>query len=72
MGRPHWTSLEQYEWLEKRIPRYHECQKNGTLANFWGTVMEAWYTTFPDAAGFGEKGKSRKVCHHPMFSASLS
>ncbi|KAH7904424.1 hypothetical protein BJ138DRAFT_1119424 [Hygrophoropsis aurantiaca] len=42
-----WTTDAQEQFLESRKPSYRSHQSNKTLADFWPTIMEEWFTEFP-------------------------
>ncbi|THH18837.1 hypothetical protein EUX98_g8887 [Antrodiella citrinella] len=46
MGRPPWTSTDQFAWLENNISQFFVAQKKNTLPSFYGTVLKEFLDRF--------------------------
>jgi hypothetical protein len=47
MTRAPWTTVEQREWLNGRLPGWANAQDNGTSKAYRAKVFEDWYKAFP-------------------------
>ncbi|KAJ7622446.1 hypothetical protein FB45DRAFT_870638 [Roridomyces roridus] len=48
-----WTSAEQAEWLQKRVPKYIEAQAGKTFFKFWANLEVDWFQQWPEEVVLG-------------------
>ena len=47
MGKRRWTTTEQRDWLEARIPAFTEAQQTKSTGSFFPEVHRAWRESWP-------------------------
>jgi hypothetical protein len=51
MPAARWTTDEQVEWLQERLPQYMtEHQKDKDYSHFWPMLIADWFKKFPEEA----------------------
>ncbi|KAJ6527493.1 hypothetical protein B0H19DRAFT_1084037 [Mycena capillaripes] len=56
MGGSKWTTTEQQDFLQARLPAYLAAkaeQKEPSMARFWNSLDAAWFETFPEEPKLG-------------------
>ena len=51
MPASQWTTMEQAEWLQERLPQYMtEHLKDKDYSHFWPVLHAEWFKQFPEEA----------------------
>ncbi|THH22511.1 hypothetical protein EUX98_g8181 [Antrodiella citrinella] len=63
MGRPKWTTIDQFRWLETQIEDYFSAKKRSALATFFGKLVAEWEGLFPysEMPGGATRGEQRDL-----------
>jgi hypothetical protein len=61
MPRRRWTSTEQLDWLQPRMPAFTEAQESKNFNTFFSEVYKAWFEKYPlDSLKTQETGEKIK------------
>ncbi|KAJ6507642.1 hypothetical protein DFH09DRAFT_1101032 [Mycena vulgaris] len=56
MAPPPWTTPEELEWLQSKMPEYLILQAETKLWNFWAPMQGGWFRKFPEESRIGLPG----------------
>ena len=49
MPQKKWTTQEQEDWFNARLPEFCVAMQDKTMARFFPTVYQDWFTEFPSS-----------------------